>query len=135
MLLLPCLTFVGLCAGQGNFHDQYARDFELDVDTNNNKIADLSEFQAIFDLYDLNKDGQVPQAEYVKATGGVGAGPGALFALMDPNSDGVIHRTEVPAILHSFDVNGDGKVTEEEFIKHYSDLYKKVVAMHFSVGK
>ncbi|XP_048241422.1 calcium-binding protein LPS1-alpha-like isoform X2 [Haliotis rufescens] len=135
MLLLLCLTFVGLCAGQGNFHDQYAKVFESKVDTNNNKMADVSEFKAIFDSYDLNKDGQVPVAEYEKATGGVGAGPAAFFALLDPNSDGVIHRTEVPAILNSFDVNGNGKVTEEEFLKHYGDLYNKVLAMQISVGK
>ncbi|XP_046332826.2 calmodulin-4-like isoform X2 [Haliotis rufescens] len=135
MLLLLCLTFVGLCAGQGNFHDQYAKFFEINVDTNNNKIADLSEFQANFDSFDLNKDGQVPVAEYENATGTVGAGPATFFTLIDPNSDGVIHRTEVPAILNSFDVNGDGKVTEEEFITHYTDLYKKALAMQISVGK
>ncbi|XP_067660933.1 guanylyl cyclase-activating protein 1-like [Haliotis asinina] len=135
MLLLICLAFVGLCAGQGNFHDQYAQTFKQAVDTNNNHVADLSEFQALFDQYDLNKDGQVPVTEYVQASGGVGKGPAAFFALLDPNKDGVIHRSEVPAILKSFDANGDGKVTEGDFIKHYGDLYNKVVAMQISVGK
>ncbi|XP_046583652.1 guanylyl cyclase-activating protein 1-like isoform X1 [Haliotis rubra] len=135
MLLLISLAFVGLCAGQGNFHDQYAKTFEQAVDTNKNKVADLSEFQALFDQYDLNKDGQVPVAEYLQATGGVGKGPAAFFALLDPNNDGVIHKSELPAVLSKFDVNGNGKVSEEEFIKHYGDLYNKVLAMQISIGK
>ncbi|XP_071097280.1 calmodulin-4-like [Haliotis cracherodii] len=135
MLLLLCLTFVGLCAGQGSFHDQYAKFFERNVDTNNNKIADLSEFQAKFDSFDLNKDGQLPVAEYQNATGDAGAGAATFFSLLDPNTDGVINKTEVPAILNSFDGNGDGNVTEEEFITHYTDVYKKALAMQISIGK
>ncbi|XP_046332827.2 uncharacterized protein LOC124115756 [Haliotis rufescens] len=139
MLLLLCLTCVGLCAGQslGNEYGMYfAGYFERQFDTNNNKMADLSEFQAVFDSYDPNKDDKVPVAECVKAAGTLKAGPPATyFALMDPNSDGVIYRTEVPAILNSFDINGNGNVTEIEFIDHYIELYLKVVAMQTFVGK
>ncbi|XP_067660934.1 uncharacterized protein [Haliotis asinina] len=132
MLLLICLAFIGLSAGQGN--DQYARIFEQDVDTNNNKIADLSEFQAIFDKYDLNKDGQVPKAEYMQATGDSGQAASIFFDFLDPNKDGVIHRSELPSIFHVFDFNDDGKVTEAEFTKHYSEM-KMMIMFIQGLGK
>ncbi|XP_046568306.1 calmodulin-4-like [Haliotis rubra] len=131
MFLLICLAFVGLCAGEGNFTDI----FEQTIDTNKNKILDLPEFQALFDQNDLNKDGQVSLAENLKSTGTSGKGATAFFTLLDPNKDGVIHRPELPAVLSKFDVNGDGTVTEEEFIKRHGELYNTAHGTLTSVGK
>ncbi|XP_046583653.1 uncharacterized protein LOC124290851 isoform X2 [Haliotis rubra] len=134
MLLLICLAFVGLCAGQGLNQTNLTDIFEQTIDTNNNTILDLPEFKAIVLQDDLNKDGEVSLAEYQRL-GGMGKGPAAFFALVDPNSDGVVDDSELPVILSSFDLNGDGKVTALEFIKKYSELYYKAFGIPVSIGK
>ncbi|XP_046583651.1 uncharacterized protein LOC124290850 [Haliotis rubra] len=135
MLLLICLAFVGLCAGQLVQQTNFTNIFEQIIDTNKNKILDLPEFKAVVLQDDLNKDGKVSLPEYQKGIGGTGKGPAALFALVDPNSDGFVDVSELPVILSSFDVDGDGKVTEGEFIKKYSELYYKAFGLPVSVGK
>jgi Ca2+-binding EF-hand superfamily protein len=81
---------------------------------------------------DANKDGVVTRAEFA-------AMRGETFARLDRNSDGIATLGELPrlarsdrpearqlrATLTAADVNKDGKVTRDEFVKAPSPLFER----------
>jgi hypothetical protein len=79
--------------------------------------------EGMFDRADANDDGSVSKAEFIAARG-------EQFTKFDRNSDGYLDSNDVPKRLAArrqqngggellkgqFDANGDGKVTQEEFV-------------------
>lgn len=86
-----------------------------------------------FDRADANKDGKISKSEHEAARN-------RIFTAMDRNKDGAVDRTEVRAFILArmqerrarrmkrIDPNGDGKITEAEFLARAKARFKRLDA-------
>ena len=110
--------------------DRHARFTRLD--RNGNGLVSHDEWDGdkkSFSILDGNDNGVLSRDEFLKMS--VEARKD-LFKGMDLNGNGVISRTEWKGDKKSFgrlDVNNDGKLMREEFVKRYDDLAQNLNGM------
>jgi len=101
------------------------------LDVNHDGVIDSNEIanaSVALKTLDKNGDGRLTQDEYMPArpTGSAGDAPAGhrppplpIVVALDINRDGVINANEIanaPAALKTLDKNGDGKLTQDEYM-------------------
>jgi len=95
--------------------------------TNPNGLMDAAEVAEIFSLFDLDGDNQVERGEFIQEWTDKGLGSlvsaNYLFSRADTDQDGAITSSpDMGRVFHYFDLNGDGDVSEMEFVVVWSSL-------------
>ncbi|XP_041370409.1 uncharacterized protein LOC121384200 [Gigantopelta aegis] len=93
------------------------------IDGNGDGFITVENFQKFYDIYDLNHDGRIDLAEFIKSTHLDATTAGKLFNFEDSNHDNVLDRqTDVQALITNFDTNGDGKLDYAEYVVYATKL-------------
>ncbi|KAK7094738.1 uncharacterized protein [Littorina saxatilis] len=90
-------------------------------------VLSTAEVEAIFANFDMDGDSQVRRQEFVNVWTHKGLGDivsaNFLFARADTDSDGTISASpDLSRVFKYFDLNGDGTVSEMEFVVVWSSL-------------
>ncbi|XP_060569506.1 insoluble matrix shell protein 5-like isoform X2 [Ruditapes philippinarum] len=122
IVLFGCLLIVPALGDQG----LKAVDLFHQVDKNGDDRLTRVDLDAIFLLFDTNKDGKVTPDEFVAdwQTFNLGNQQEAqtLFTRADTNDDGFIDSNDIPAIFAFFDQDGSGLVDISEFLTQWEAL-------------
>lgn len=96
--------------------EEQANAFFYLADINDDNIVDQHDLAPLYQVFDLDGDGQVTANEFAKKWAGIITETplAVLFERSDSNKDNSLSKTEFEGLLHSFDKNGDGSVNKSE---------------------
>ncbi|XP_067660661.1 insoluble matrix shell protein 5-like [Haliotis asinina] len=128
-LLLACLMPVSLCQNKDLDMFGLINMLYLKADKNLDGTITQTELDDIFKGFDANSDGKVTPAEFVPTwmviTHFSRELANAYFVLADLNADGVIDHKDLTILYSRFDIDGNGKVSGQEFNHKWQDIYKE----------
>ncbi|XP_071096856.1 uncharacterized protein [Haliotis cracherodii] len=128
-LLFVCLMPLSLCQNKDLDMFGLINLLYLKADKNLDGTITQTELDDIFKGFDANGDGDVTPAEFVPTWMAIthfSKGlANAYFVLADLNADGVIDHKDLTILYSRFDVDGNGKVSGEEFNHKWQDIYKE----------
>merc|ERR1712179_540958 len=102
-------------------------------DTDSDGMMSIAEIEAVFDKYDANGDGRESRHEYTSFI--CDTNPELyqlshyLYDDYDFNGDHQLEKADYDAFHAAMDSDGDGMVSEEEFVTYWTGLFTKYEGM------
>ncbi|CAL1543496.1 unnamed protein product [Lymnaea stagnalis] len=126
LILAPALTLAEPGDISDLTHYKEASFTFKEIDTNHDGILELEELTASFDVFkEKPSDSGITREWFVDllVTDGTSEdAAGKLFDAYDLDGDGVLNDSDYAALKQSFDSDGDGRVSAEEFIGSFNDI-------------
>lgn len=111
-LVFMAVVMAGLAAGACSSDNDSDDVVQVDgrialIDTNNDLVVDVNEWNAAFAVLDVNHDGVLTPAEFQFNS--------AAFTTVDVNRDGLVSVDEWDAAFRVLDINNDSVIEQAEF--------------------
>lgn len=140
-LFLVCALFGVAFSVQVDFrpYDQSALLLFQGSDADHDGIFSRQELDNEFVKYDANGDGRVSRHEYTEyvtlSTPSLHEFSHALYDDYDVSGDHHLDKHDYDMYYAKLDADGDGSVTQDEFVNYWVDLFIRTEHLHGAHGK